>query len=155
MARVSRSRFLDQPCKHIAAALLATTLVLVGSAFVLTNSAQAVTGTSTRGRPNESAMTCPIGATCYYFAAGGNDSAGAGTLASPWQSVAKAMSKLASLKPGDELLFKGGDSWTQTFTFGDSPTHAVVGTAAAPIVVGSYGTGRAIFDENNTNGYCF
>jgi hypothetical protein len=31
----------------------------------------------------------------------------------------------------------------------------VVGSALAPIVIGTYGNGKAIFDENNSNSYCF
>jgi hypothetical protein len=99
---------------------------------------------------------CPAGVNCYFFAAAGNDLTGAGTQASPWQTVNKAMSKLSSLNPGDRLLFKGGDTWSaQMFTFGDSPAHVVTGVAGEPIVISTYGTGKAVFDENNTNPYCF
>ncbi len=104
---------------------------------------------------------CPTGQTCYYFSAStGNDLTGAGTQSSPWRSISKAMSVLSTLKPGDRELFKGGDIWVASssnppFTFGDSPLHAVNGSADNPIIISTYGAGRATIDAANMNPYCF
>jgi hypothetical protein len=94
-------------------------------------------------------------ATYYVSSSLGSDSNTGSDTSHPWQTVSKAASVLSSLHPGDRLLFNGGDVWSETMTFGDTPQHAVVGSAAAPVYVGRYGTGRPVFDENNMNGYCF
>ena len=93
----------------------------------------------------------------YYVSSSYGSDANTGTdSAHPWQTVGKAASMLSSLQPGARLLFNGGDVWSgQAFTFGDTAAHAVIGTPAAPIYIGTYGTGKAIFDENNTRGFCF
>jgi parallel beta-helix repeat protein len=74
----------------------------------------------------------------YYFAASGNDSyttAQAQSKATPWQSITKLNSFYNSLKPGDSVLFKRGDTFAGTIT----PTKS--GTAALPIIFSSWGTG--------------
>jgi len=74
----------------------------------------------------------------YYFAASGNDSyttAQAQNKATPWQSITKLNSFYNSLKPGDSVLFKCGDSFAGTIT----PTKS--GTAALHIIFSSWGTG--------------
>jgi Bacterial Ig domain len=92
----------------------------------------------------------------YVSSSGGSDSNTGTDSAHPWRTVSKAASILSSLQPGDRLLFNGGDVWVaQTLSFGDTARHAVAGIPAAPIYVGTYGSGRAIFDENNTNAFCF
>lgn len=94
----------------------------------------------------------------YYYVSSstGSDSNSGMDSAHPWRTVSKAASMLSSFQPGDKLLFNGGDVWSaQTLSVGDTAAHAVVGNPAAPIYIGTYGTGRAIFDENNTNGFCF
>ena len=72
----------------------------------------------------------------YFVAASGSD-ANAGTAVAPWQTLARASS--AILRPGDRVLLRGGDSFPGTLSLDASDA----GTAAAPIVIGSYGTGRA------------
>nr|WP_202424333.1 hypothetical protein [Duganella levis] len=51
------------------------------------------------------ALTSGAQAATYYVAPGGNDS-NAGTLAAPWQSIARAQTAAA---PGDTIYFRGGD----------------------------------------------
>ncbi|NLR93861.1 T9SS type A sorting domain-containing protein [Flammeovirga agarivorans] len=77
----------------------------------------------------------------YYFSAEGDD-ANEGTMASPWKTLAKA-SQIAQdintgglLKPGDQLLFKRGD------TFEGNLILKCSGTALAPITISSYGEGE-------------
>jgi len=74
----------------------------------------------------------------YYFAANGNDAnttAQAQVKTTPWATITKLNSFFASLKPGDSVLFRRGDTFTGTITV------AVSGTAALPIVIAAYGTG--------------
>ena len=72
----------------------------------------------------------------YYVSATGND-ANAGTSASsPWKTIAKADTH--HFVAGDQLLFQGG----QTFS-GNLKLSGESGTASDPIVIGSYGSGRA------------
>src|SRR5579872_2429651 len=74
----------------------------------------------------------------YYFAASGNDSyttAQAQNKATPWQTITKLNSFFLSIKPGDSVLFKCGDTFTGTITVTKS------GTAALPIIFASWGAG--------------
>ena len=60
---------------------------------------------------------CPVPrAASYYFALSGDDSAGAGTLASPFKSVAKANAVLAASAGNIALLFKGEARPKETVT---------------------------------------
>jgi parallel beta-helix repeat protein len=74
----------------------------------------------------------------YYFSASGNDSytsTQAQSSATPWQTITKLNSYFASVKPGDSILFKCGETFSGTITIGKS------GTASSPIVISSYGVG--------------
>ncbi len=71
----------------------------------------------------------------YYVSPTGNDAA-AGTAAAPWKTIAKA--NTITLAPGDSLLFQGGATFAGTLR-----PRGTGGTAAAPITIGSYGTGQA------------
>lgn len=71
----------------------------------------------------------------------GND-ANAGTLAAPWQTVAKVNAQ--NFAPGTSVLFKRGDVWRVNDTDGHqlSPLPNVLsGSAGNPIVFDAYGTG--------------
>ncbi len=73
-------------------------------------------------------------ATDYYVSSsqGSDDNSGTSTTA-PWQSLDKV--NATSFQPGDNILFKRGDSWTGTITVSSS------GTEGNPITYGAYGTG--------------
>ncbi|HEX3384151.1 MAG TPA: hypothetical protein VHS53_03135, partial [Mucilaginibacter sp.] len=82
----------------------------------------------------------------YYFSSStGNDSytaAQAQSQATPWKTIVKLNSYMSSIKPGDSILFKKGD----TFTIPEGINTGgllvkVSGTSAQPIVFGSYGSG--------------
>ncbi len=73
-------------------------------------------------------------ATDYYVSPSGNNS-NPGTLVSPWQSPAKV--NATAFSPGDGIYFEGG----QTFTAGVTLTES--GSSGNPILIGSYGVGRA------------
>jgi peptidoglycan/LPS O-acetylase OafA/YrhL len=72
----------------------------------------------------------------YHVSPAGDD-AGAGTSPeAPWRSLDRV--SRASFGPGDRVLLEGGQSFAGTLRF-----ERGGGTPANPVVVGSYGTGRA------------
>jgi hypothetical protein len=73
----------------------------------------------------------------YVDAAGGNDSNSGTSTTSPWRTIARA--NALNLEPGDRLLFRGGQTLSGNLLL--EPEDA--GTAASPVNVGSYDTGRA------------
>ena len=81
------------------------------------------------------ALATPLGASAatYYVAPGGNDSAAGTSPAAPWGSLGKVGS--ASLVPGDQVLLRRGGTWSGNLKLSQS------GTAAAPITIGTYGSG--------------
>jgi hypothetical protein len=79
----------------------------------------------------------PAIAADYYVSSGGSDT-NAGTAAHvPWRTLARV--NAVALQPGDRVLLRSGD----TFFGGLSLDSRDAGTASAPIVIASYGTGRA------------
>jgi hypothetical protein len=71
--------------------------------------------------------------TYYVSSSAGNDGSTGTSASAPWQSLAKVNATV--LKPGDQVLFRAGDSWTGQLAPGGS------GTNGATITFGSYGTG--------------
>lgn len=69
----------------------------------------------------------------YYISNSGNDSNSGLTTTAAWQSLTKVNASI--FKPGDQILFKKGDSWYGSITIKQS------GTAGNPITFGAYGTG--------------
>ncbi len=82
------------------------------------------------------AVCLPGAGADYHVSSKGEDGASGGRNA-PWRSVARA--SLAKLKPGDRILFEGGQVFPGRLTFGASQS----GTEKAPVVLTSYGAGRA------------
>lgn len=77
-------------------------------------------------------------ATDYYLSPSGSDSgSGLSPGAGAWKTISKVNAR--SFVAGDRILFEGGQTFTGTLAFGTDDT----GTAANPIAVSSYGTGRA------------
>lgn len=78
-------------------------------------------------------------ATNYYFSSStGNDSRSstqAKNPATPWKTIGKLNSFFSSLKAGDSVLFKRGDTFYGTLLITKS------GTSSAPVVLGAYGSG--------------
>jgi hypothetical protein len=95
--------------------------------------------TSTRadgGRP--AARRPAAGRTFYVSAAGTADDGNDGrTPAAAWRTIARA--NAAGLRAGDALLFRGGDAFRGNLRLG----RANAGTARRPVVIGSFGRGRA------------
>lgn len=81
----------------------------------------------------------------YYVNNSGNDS-NPGTQAQPWQTVDKVSN--SALAAGDKVYFAGG----QTFSGNLYLDEAYNGTSSNPIVISSYGTGRATIDAGDSYG---
>lgn len=77
----------------------------------------------------------------YYIRPGGNDSATGTSPTAAWRTLARA--SRASLRPGDRLLLLGGHSYTGQLRIG--PGDA--GDRSRPVLVGSYGSGRATIES--------
>ncbi len=79
-------------------------------------------------------------AATYYFSSSLGDDARSSAQAqnqnTPWRSIQKLNSIFTTLQPGDNILFKNGDTFQGTITITKS------GTAGAPISFGSYGSGE-------------
>jgi hypothetical protein len=86
------------------------------------------------------------GAADFYVSPTGND-ANAGTSGAPWQTIAKVNGH--AFAAGDRVLFQGGQTFSGSLGFDASDA----GTAASPVVVTSYGTGRATISSTGSGIY--
>ncbi|MGW7265325.1 right-handed parallel beta-helix repeat-containing protein [Streptomyces sp. NPDC054842] len=84
--------------------------------------------------------------TTYYVSPDGDDSADGSSPGKAWRSLARA--EQVTLNPGDRLLLQGGARFPGTLTVGSDEA----GDAGRPVVIGSYGTGRARIDASGTPG---
>lgn len=86
-------------------------------------------------------------ATDYYVSPSGNDS-GPGTApgTGAWQTISKV--NVSNFGAGDRIFFEGGQSFGGTLAFGSGDT----GTAENPIILSSYGGGRATINAGNNKG---
>ncbi|ANQ52463.1 T9SS type A sorting domain-containing protein [Flammeovirga sp. MY04] len=86
-------------------------------------------------------LSTALGQTNYYFSSDGDDN-NQGSIDSPWKTLAKASaiaeteSKGGILQPGDQMLFRKGD------TFEGQLNIFASGSESKPIVIGSYGEGE-------------
>jgi hypothetical protein len=76
-------------------------------------------------------------ATVYYLSPTGKDTNAGTSPATAWRTLRRASE--AQLRPGTRLLLQGGGRFPGTLVLGG----ADAGSAAQPVIVGSYGTGRA------------
>jgi hypothetical protein len=81
----------------------------------------------------------------YCFSPAGSDDSGDGSVARPFQSIAKA--NTLTLHPGDRVLFEADQTFAGNFRLDNDS-----GTARQPIVIGSYGAGRARIDAQGDIG---
>ena len=98
--------------------------------------------------------TGSLEAATYYISALGNDGNPGTSQTKAWASIAKVNS--TQFAPGDTILFEGGITFTGGIYFGTQTAGTVAkvkGTATRPIIVGSYGTGRAIISSGVLNGF--
>src|SRR5829696_8631555 len=83
------------------------------------------------------ASICPAASADYYVSVAGAD-ANPGTSPSlPWRTLARV--NAVALRAGDRVFLRAGD----TFSGGLSLDSGDAGSPAAPIAIGSYGSGRA------------
>ncbi len=79
-------------------------------------------------------------AATYYFSTSSGDDSRSSTQAksssTPWKTISKLNSFFSNLQPGDQVLFKRGETFYGLITVNKS------GTASSPIVIGAYGTGN-------------
>jgi len=79
----------------------------------------------------------------YVDATGGDDEAAGTSEGTAWQTISKVKVELYS--PGDSVLFKRGETWTETLTFPSS------GTSGNEITIGAYGSGALpVIDSEDT-----
>jgi hypothetical protein len=86
----------------------------------------------------------PTGRT-FYLSATGDDTGDGLTPATAWRSIARA--NMAVFTPADRLLLQGGTTFHGALRLG--PREA--GHASAPVVVGSYGSGRATISASGAS----
>jgi hypothetical protein len=79
----------------------------------------------------------PAAAATFYVSPSGSDTADGASEATPWQTLSRANAQVFA--PGDSLLLEGGQTFAGTLTFDDRDA----GSATEPVVVSSYGAGRA------------
>lgn len=82
-------------------------------------------------------MAVPCLAADYHFSSSGSDTLGDGSIGNPFQSIAKL--NQIDLNPGDRALFEGGKLFSGNVFLNSSDA----GTAASPVIITSYGSGRA------------
>ncbi len=96
-------------------------------------------------------------AATYHFSAAGNDATGNGSLAKPWQSVAKF--NQLNLSPGDNVLFRAGDTFSGRMWLDESDSGtSAAGHLISPVKIGSYGavgatTRATIVSPYNNEGF--
>jgi hypothetical protein len=78
----------------------------------------------------------------YYISPSGNDGASGTSPDAAWHSLARL--QRAGLKPGDQVLLRGGTRYSGTLTV----TAGEAGNAQRPVVIGSYGQGHATIESS-------
>jgi hypothetical protein len=78
-------------------------------------------------------ISLKVGATNYYISNAGSDAANGLTTSTSWQHISKV--NASSFSPGDQILFKSGDTWIEQLIISSS------GSAGNLIIISSYGTG--------------
>lgn len=82
----------------------------------------------------------------YYLASDGDDSRAGTSRQQAWKSMAKP--NALDFSPGDSLLFQGGAVFTGNLKLGREDG----GTAEKPVVITSFGTGRATIEAGMASG---
>ena len=84
--------------------------------------------------------------TTYYVSPSGNDENDGTSLESAWKTIGKVNG--ISLKEGDRVLFEAGRTFNGTLEIGSDDG----GSKANPVIIGSYGIGRALIYGGAGNG---
>jgi hypothetical protein len=91
-------------------------------------------------------VTTHIKAITYYISPNGNDNAAGTSVSAPWKTIAKL--NTMALAPGTVVLFEGG----QTFSGKIALDAFDANNEASPVVISTYGTGKALILSGNNNG---
>ena len=83
--------------------------------------------------------------TAFYISPTGLDTNAGTSPAAAWKTIARVNSH--AFVQGDQILFAGGGTYAGTIYFGPG----ALGNAANPVVITSYGPGRATIDGGTTN----
>jgi hypothetical protein len=94
-----------------------------------------------------SSFILPTQAATYFISPKGSDSQKGTSIATAWRTINRV--NAATLQPGDRILFEGG----QTFQGSVTLRTTASGTSTQPIIVSSYGAGRAIISSGNSLGF--
>jgi hypothetical protein len=86
------------------------------------------------------------GAAEYFVSPSGNDSNPGTSPQTAWKSIEKV--NAATLKPDDKVSFEGGKKFAGSLNFDANDS----GSAAKPVTIASYGTGRATIESGAKNG---
>jgi hypothetical protein len=116
---------------------ISSTGLYTAPSSILTSQTVTVTAQSVAD-PTESAsapvsLSTPVTSFTYYVDSANGLDSNPGTLAEPWQTIAKVNS--TTLSPGQSVAFKAGGVWREQLTVPAS------GTAGNPITFTSYGVG--------------
>lgn len=90
-------------------------------------------------------QTAALGTT-YFVSSSGNDAASGTAPRSAWRSIARVNAQ--TFVPGDKVRFRG----TETFSGNLYLDRDDAGTPANPVVISSYGSGRATINAGDGNG---
>src|SRR5262249_41531984 len=93
-----------------------------------------------------SLLAHPVVAADYYVSAAGDDKREGTSPERAWRTVERANRQ--SLRPGDRLLFRGGDAFEGNLVVTANGTPS----ATSPITVGSYGQGKGTIRAGNGTG---
>jgi hypothetical protein len=88
----------------------------------------------------------PVNAATYYISPTGNNNNPGTSTSQAWQSIDRI--NRTTFQAGDRIAFQGGATFNGTLQFDASDR----GTASQPIVIGSYGTGRATINGGTNSG---
>src|SRR5262245_42054512 len=91
-------------------------------------------------------LPLPVPATDYHVSAAGDDARDGTAPGRAWRTVARANRQ--ALRPGDRLLFRGGDAFEGNLVVKANGAPS----AASPIVIGSYGRGKATIRAGSGTG---
>ena len=89
-------------------------------------------------------VSCSAPISSYYVNTKSGDDANPWTLNKPFKSIERV--NLLQLQAGNSLFFAGGQSFTGTLRL-----KGLTGKKEQPIVIGSYGNGRANINGENKN----
>jgi hypothetical protein len=83
----------------------------------------------------------------YYVSPGGNDANDGLSTTTAWQTIGKVNS--VNFSAGDRILFEAGSTFTGSLSFDNNDA----GTEGNPIILSSYGSGRAVVNAGTQNGF--